>query len=106
EEVTLSDDSTCRQEPICLWSVNPVGTIVGLLALVAGQLTWVAARLRDASIPSRVNQRLEPVVGYHPGRPCSLLASTAACVSLLACSCSGWTVIATAKLSSFYFATS
>jgi hypothetical protein len=36
----------------------------------------------DANIPSRVNQRLEPVVGYHPGRPWSLLASTAACVSL------------------------
>jgi hypothetical protein len=43
------------------------------------------------------NQQLEPVVGYHAGRSWSLLASTAACVSLLACTCSGWTVIATAR---------
>ncbi len=61
--------------------------------------------LWDANIASRVNQRPEPVVGYHAGRPWSLLASTAVCVSLLACWCLGWTVIATAKLSSFSFAT-
>lgn len=36
-----------------------------------------------ANIPSRVNQRLKPVVGYHRGRLWSLLASTAACVFVI-----------------------
>jgi hypothetical protein len=47
--------------------------------------------LSGANIASGISPRLERVLGYHAGRPWSLLVYTAACVSLLACSCSGWT---------------
>ena len=39
--------------------------------------------------------RIEPLVGYHAGRTWSSRASTAACASLLASSCSGCMAIAT-----------
>ncbi len=56
-------------------------------------------------ISRRHHPRRRRVVGYHPGRPWSLPASTAAFASSSVCSCSGLTVIATAMLNCLSFAT-